>query len=334
MKKRLAVLLSVLCAVSMVTVAQDYDDIYFNSSKTKKKETKKKDNKNQLESDYYKFSDNDDFVEIENNRDVDEYNRRYVTRDTTQIDSAMVDDYADFAYTDRIQRFHNPSVVDEANDIELAELYNDSKASSVTVIVSPNTLSPNWAWSVGYNNWIYGWSSPVYSPWYYDWTWGWSGWNWYRNHHHFHHHHWCGPIHHGPIYGGGINQVVTSRPSSAGGGGRRPFGTSYRSDKGNRYPGTSINKGSHSSSSVRSSGRRPSVGRSTGSSVVNRSTGSSGSYRRSSTSRSSSYSAPPAASSSYSRSSSSSNSGSRGGSYSGGGGGGGSRSSGSSGGRR
>ena len=333
MKKRLVVLMSVFLTVSAITVAQEFDDIYFNSSKKKetKKDTDKKQGQKVNHADYYNVNSNAVFEEIENNRDVDEYNRRFVNRDTLKIDSAMINECAEFAYTERIQRFHNPSVIDEANDAEIIQLYNNSKPT-VNVIVSPNSWSPYWAWGIGYSTWGYGWNSPVYSPWYYDWSWGWSGWGWHRNHYY---HGWFGPSYHGPVFGGGINQVVNHRPSNMGGGGRRPFGTSYRSEGGNRRSGTSINKGSHSTASVRPAGRRPSVGRSTGTTVYRGSNSSSG-YRRSSTSRSTSYSTPPAASSSFSRSSSSSsNSGSRGGGGNyGGGGGGGSRSSGSSGGRR
>lgn len=321
MKKRLLVLMSALLTIGLISVAQEYDDIYFNSSK--KKETKKNEDKKQGQKvsqvDYFSVNSNEDFVEIENNRDVDEYNRRYVNRDTTQIDSARVDDYADFEYTDRIQRFHNSSVVEEANDAEITQLYKDSKTSSVTIVVAPNSWSPYWTWGVGYRSWAYGWTSSVYSPWYYDWTWGYSGWNWYHDHHYYC---WMGHHRHVHEVGGGINHVVNHRPSDMSGGGRRPFGSSYKGGNGNRRSGTSISKGNHSSSNVRPAGRRPSVGRNT-STAVYRGGGAYGGYHRSSTSRSTSYSTPPAASSSsFSRSSSSSDSGNRGGgSYSGGGGG-------------
>ena len=62
MKKRLLVLMSALLTIGLISVAQEYDDIYFNSSK--KKETKKNEDKKQGQKvsqvDYFSVNSNED----------------------------------------------------------------------------------------------------------------------------------------------------------------------------------------------------------------------------------------------------------------------------------
>lgn len=286
MKIKLSILMSLLLTVSLVITAQGYDDIYYNSSNSKKKETKKTNAKKTEASqvDNNSIDYNDTFIGFNNNRDVDEYNRRNITRDTLGVDSTTMDEYEDFAYTDRIRRFHNPSVIVEANDPEITELYYNTTPTVNLIIGTPSYWNPYWDWNWGYYDWTWGWSpynrwrvfhSAWYSPWYYDW--GWSfGWTW---HHHHHHHNWWGPGHHhggpnfsGPVHGNGNNKVPgrvnrgrrvfgQGTVGNSSGIGRRPAIETVRSNKGanvnnNRRP--DVNRTSKSSSS----NRRSSVSRS------------------------------------------------------------------------
>lgn len=260
MKLKIFLLFSLLVAVTFSVCAQDYDDIYYNSSKSKKKETVKTKQTEQKTKTINSTSD-DTYISdgIENDRDVDEYNRRYTFAvDTIANDSIAIEETGDFVYTDRIRRFHNPTVIIETNNPELAEVYYISTTPSVNLIVG----TPSYYWGAPYwYDWYYpyawrtGWYSSVwygpswFTPWY---GWGWSfGWTWGAPHHH----HWApGHIHH-PGHGvasGGIHRpgynVGGRRYSGAGnnyGIGRRPATPAV-----NRHNGVGLSNGT----------RRPSVG--------------------------------------------------------------------------
>lgn len=127
---------------------------------------------------------------------VDTYNRngsflvdgtRHNASDTASTTSARSSD--SFAYTRRIERFHNDSIVSRSTDEELQDYYYASATSDPTVV---NVyLNPPYAYSYGYYNpwyynpwsWRYNWSfgwGGWYDPWYdFGWgpTWGWS-WGW------------------------------------------------------------------------------------------------------------------------------------------------------------
>lgn len=285
MKIRLSILMSLLFAVSFVTIAQDYDDIYYNSSSSKKKETKKKTDKKKESSSYQYVYDvangENGFIGYDNNRDVDEYNRRYVYRDTLGSDT-VAGNYSDFTYTDRIRRFHNPTVIVETNDPDVVELYYNTTPTVNLIVGTPSYWDPYWNWGF-YDSWTWGvypsyrWHSVFCSPWSYDF--GWSfGWSW---HHHYHHPVWGGPVHHpgGPGYvkpmPGNVNNRVPGRVNP----GRRVFGQGSTSNSGSagRRPnvGTVRNNKTNSSNTVNNarrpdvtrtekssnSGRRPSVSR-------------------------------------------------------------------------
>lgn len=240
-------LLSILVSSASYCYAQYDDDIYYVPKP--KKETSKVDYSNQ--STYQREIGNI------NDMDVDAYNRRGSYADE-QSDSSRInsDEESDFTYTDRIKRFHNPTVVIEANDPDLYDLYY-LNPSSVNIVVG-NSWNP---WGSSWVSWNLGWSSPWYSPWYwnswyspwYGWndpfwgpSWGWNNpwWGWGPPHYH--------PVA-PPVYGNngyysgngrrpvGVGNPGSSvRPSDNNGrrpgyttGGRRPTGTS----------GTSVNPG-------------------------------------------------------------------------------------------
>ena len=109
--------------------AQDYydDDIYYDASKEKKPV------KVEATPDAYIYPDkavdfNEPVYEAYNAglRDVDEYNRRggiYAVRDSVPTDSVSAVDSDVFQYTERLERFDNPSIVVLSGDDRLQELY-------------------------------------------------------------------------------------------------------------------------------------------------------------------------------------------------------------------
>lgn len=124
----------------------------------------------------------------QNNIDVDAYNRRYTSSNTTETDTQdtlpqTVTTQAYYVngvggegmeYAERIRRFHNPEigiyVVDpEYNNIYLIEEDYTPYITSINVITSP------WSWGITYNPWYY-------NPWYYNsWycnAWSYNPWYW------------------------------------------------------------------------------------------------------------------------------------------------------------
>lgn len=177
-------------------------------------------------------------------RSVDEYNRRgaYAPKDTLAMGSQGTD--ADnFAYTRRIERFHNGDVISSVNDPDLVDYYYASAQQQPEVniyLVNPgwsnwtsmggwyggypwwrgssywawnNCWRPSWSW--GWNScwgpsWSLGWGSPYWDP-FYDpyWAWGWGGsWGW--GHHHYYPG-WGYPGW-GPEWGGGAISTANYTP--------------------------------------------------------------------------------------------------------------------------
>lgn len=180
-------IVTLFAAVPLLSFAQDFDDdIYYNPSKKTKTQIVKT-SKTQTpvhytptpdypSADTYQFSTN-------SGRDVDEYNRRYLTADTVAQDSAIDDN---FTYTRRIERFHNPDVVISTNDGDLIDTYYNTPASSLNIYVNNypgyywnrwpyySWTYPYWSWSWNYNPWYWG---PSYTwGWGYDpyWSWSWG----------------------------------------------------------------------------------------------------------------------------------------------------------------
>ena len=287
MKMKLSILLGLLVTVSFSCFAQDYDDIYYNSSKKKAKKTTVI-----VEQNENTVTDTNNGVSYVSQgvvRDVDEYNRRYSVLDTLAYDNSVSsENQGDFVYTDRIKRFHNPSVIIETNDPEIAEIYYVSTSPNVNLIVgTPSSYwNPYWYdWYFPSYSWHVGWYGPSWYNWGWNWSFGW-GWDWchpvYYPHHHHHYPSW-GPIvpnhpghgvkppagGHRPTYNAGGRRPNVNRSSGSNAGvGRRPAvtvgnrnnGTVSNDKNNNRRPSVNINSGT--SENNKSSGRRPAVNKS------------------------------------------------------------------------
>lgn len=334
-------------SMPLMAVSQDFeDDIYYNPSKEKTTKSQKSTapiryvpTQDYPAADTYNYSS-------ASTRDVDEYNRRYATTaDTTARDSAYISD--NFAYTRRIERFHNSDVVVASGDDQLIDYYysQPSETSSVNIYVNAD---PYLGWGIypyyGYYGYrpYYSYYNPWYSwrwtfdPWYWgsSWTWGYDPY-WYGG---WGYPYWawsspCPPHHHHHGYGPGSSWY----PSSPGS--YRPHGTASAGSTSSRRPGSTYNGYSPSGSGMSrpgnmgrgrgnttatapststrsdgyapsSTGSRPSTGYSGGSSR-----GRYGNSSSSTESRRSTYT-PSRISSSSSSSRGSYSSGSRGGSYS------------------
>ena len=113
-------------------------------------------------------------------RDVDEYNRRYISADTTIVNP---DDYRDaFTNTRNIERFSNPDIVIGSGDEALIQYYMNTP--QVNIYVGTETvLTPYYSWSTWtspywYNGWYSSWYSP-YWAWGPSWSWSWYSPSWY-----------------------------------------------------------------------------------------------------------------------------------------------------------
>jgi len=269
------VLLALMFVTISVTAQNDAfgDDVYF-SSKDNKVEPPKKEvvNANTPSS----SSSVVVAATVSNDRDVDEYNRRYLSDDTSSyVDEPVNDSIAndqnnttdDGGVTQRIVKFHDPSkiIIVGADNVNVSydnnsntyQLDFDQPASSGLSI----NLNSGYGWNNpcyygypyyggGWNSWYYGgWYSPWYTSWYSPWFYG--GWNspWYYGG-------WYGPGYWGwsyPFYGGWY-----------GGGGYY-----YGSNKGSYYSnGRQSNLvGSRSSSAANYSAARSSYGNSRSSAI-------------------------------------------------------------------
>lgn len=206
-----------------------------------------------------------------NTRDVDEYNRRGIFARSTP-DSIPADSLSDyFAYTRRLERFHNPDIVDGSTDEELKELYYTENQAPCTTTINLYVqdtwpyynpyrwgyFGPSWSfsWGFGYRPWVnWGWGWGYYDPY---WSWGpaWGpAWAW-------------GPVW-GPSWGPswgwgpywgwaprrqtGIGSSMTHRPVYAGSHGTRP-----RAGVGSRPGVSGYRPGSGTRPSYGSSNTRP-----------------------------------------------------------------------------
>lgn len=192
-------------------------------------------------------------------RDIDEYNRRSVTSQTTYTlpsDTLYVDEQisdrqgewvngfdgtsSDYEYAMRLIRFRNPA-------------YAIPVGSALYWDVVYGTY-PSWYWNI-YDDGFYAYVFPTYSnPLWWDWRWNWSisgpywsiGWNWAPSWYYagWHSPHWYGG------YWGGYWAGYYSRPwhhhGWAAAGWHRPGRTDYRSSRYRNY--TSSLRGNESSS--------------------------------------------------------------------------------------
>jgi hypothetical protein len=194
--------------------AQDYDDIYYDASKTVKNETVKKSGSSVSlteqtqprtvstrvgQSTVTPVTGTTSRVRVEREgvRDDDEYNRRGAYDPSTLNDTTYIDDEGSFSNTQRIERFYNPDIIITSNDDELITLYYEDQPT-VNLIIGSN-WGPSWGW---------GWSSIYYDPWYSSYPWGWYQWNgWYGPSWYYMHYGW----HHG-LYGWGYWNSWAYRP--------------------------------------------------------------------------------------------------------------------------
>ena len=151
--------------------AQDYDDIYYDASKSTTAVKTAKSEKTQAVygkvPEKYKVAVQDNY-RVE--RDVDEYNRRGEFEPTYEVDINGDTIYEDaFANTRRIERFYNPDIVILSDDDDLVELYYD-ESPTINLIVGSD-------WGIGS---YYGWGYSSYYPWYTGWYEPWyTGFGWY-----------------------------------------------------------------------------------------------------------------------------------------------------------
>lgn len=206
MIRKLALAMVLVAGGILSTPAQSFydDDIYYNASKVKKekqeatqKAAEKKAKANYVPNKSVDYPGADTYtVQGDSLRDVDEYNRR-TPSGSSVADGSISGNDDTFAYTRRIEKFYNPSIVDDSGDENLQYLYYSSEAereqkedvTNVNIYVE----SPSWGWSSywpyyssyawgpswAWNSW-YGWTSPSWS-WYWNfgpsWAWG-PSWSW------------------------------------------------------------------------------------------------------------------------------------------------------------
>ena len=223
MKKSVLISLLMACLPFLV-MAQSNDDLYFiPKKKTEKKVTSGTPAKVVIEKEktpttvYAAPGSTVVVKDVKGNvRDVDEYNRRYTSRDNTfsmENDTLYIEEkpynergewvngfegsQSDYEYAMRIIRFRNPRYAIPVS----SPLYWD-------VVYS----LPSWEWNV-FDDGYYAYVFPTYTnrlwwDWRFDYSWGWrSPWyysSWYYGGWYPHHHHWhVGHHHHYPHYAWG-----------------------------------------------------------------------------------------------------------------------------------
>ena len=179
-----------VAALPVVAVAQDYyydDDIYYDASSKKKEQTKKQpqtsQKKNNSSGTYYNYSTGTrptsdaparvaDYPAADtytpgagsSSVDVDTYNRRgqFLVPDSVVGEK---EGGSDFAYTQRIERFHNPEIVSGSDDADLQDAYYYTTSQPQTNINVYVVDDPWYAWSPSWT-WRYGnpWRWSVWGP--------------------------------------------------------------------------------------------------------------------------------------------------------------------------
>ena len=185
MKHRFLTLIGVFALGSAsLAMAQDYDDIYFDASSSRKVAPQYSTTASTASSGRVAKAQPRRYQivkgESSTTRNEDEYNRRGVNSSTPYgTDTAAYNEEQNsFSNTQRIQRFYNPNVVDGSGDQELITLYYDT-APTVNLVIG-SYWGPSMGW--GYYAWNDPWYSNWYGPYYYnDWymginrLWGWRG---------------------------------------------------------------------------------------------------------------------------------------------------------------
>lgn len=198
-KYRILAMLGIMALTAGSMLAQDYDDIYYDASKSKTQVKTKVETPEKTVAVYgdvperYKVAAQDNY-RVE--RDVDEYNRRGnygkmydidINGDTIYLDNDSIynDSIYDeaFANTRRIERFYNPDIIILSDDDELVELYYDDTPTINLIVGSDWGFGSSYGW--GYTSfypWYTGWYDPWYIGWYDPWyvSYGWySPWHWH-----------------------------------------------------------------------------------------------------------------------------------------------------------
>ena len=215
--KRLSAILILAIGVSMMSYAQE-DDVYFVPTKARKEAEAKslqEQRQRQFQSDYEYIQsqnagslvtagDDDNWAKGRvSHRNVDEYNRRQMSSDTTYV---APESDEDGLYTSRIIRFHSPrlGVVVSSPYYGMWVDYYDPWLSPWDFDYYYDTWY-GWGWNPYFYHSSFYWRPGWYDPWWsYSWGWGWHpGW----------HDHWHG-IGWNPRPGGG-RFLDTSRRATA-----------------------------------------------------------------------------------------------------------------------
>ena len=209
MKYRILTLMGVLAlSAGSILQAQDYDDIYYDASKstTTKSKTKVVTPAKTVAvygevPERYKEAVQ---VNYSAERDVDEYNRRGaydpsiastkapsfevdINGDTIYFDTDSIYDEEAFANTRRIERFYNPDIIILSDDEDLVELYYSETPTINLIVGSDWGYNPYYSsWGSYYYPWYTGWYDPWYTgygfyrPWYWHspWHYGFHYWDW------------------------------------------------------------------------------------------------------------------------------------------------------------
>ena len=196
MKYRIFTLLGLIALGAGLVQAQDYDDIYYDASKSKNAKTVKAIKAETPAKTTAVYGDVPEKYKVaaQSNyrveRDEDEYNRRGgydeptfevdINGDTIYFDGDSIYDEA-FANTRRIERFYNPDIVILSDDEDLVELYYDESPTINLIIGSEWSYAPyGWGWSYPYYSRFYHtWFDPWYSDWYSPYYFGYYGWRWH-----------------------------------------------------------------------------------------------------------------------------------------------------------
>ena len=160
------------------------DDIYYNPSK---KKPAKQENSNYVPNTVIDYPGADTYIPSTSglNMDVDAYNRNgnFLIGDTVAGDSSRTND--SFAYTRRIEQFHDSDIVTASGDQELVDYYySSSQPSEINIYITDPYYGFRPYYRSYYNPWYwnnyywdsYYWNYGFYDPWY-NRTWGWS-WTW------------------------------------------------------------------------------------------------------------------------------------------------------------
>lgn len=187
MRRYITMILS-LAVLALPAAAQDYDDIYYNPKKKTAPKATAPARTPAAVSDYPASDTYTPSLGDGLQMSVDEYNRHYTSApDAAELALDSLAGTDAFAYTRRLERFHNPDVIAQSGDEELAEYYYATEPQTV-VNVNVIELDPWDWWGPGWN-WAWSWRSPFYpsywNPYYgygYNWawgptwSWGWGGW--------------------------------------------------------------------------------------------------------------------------------------------------------------